>query len=701
MAARVTERIDSTRLQTKRDPALTFDQIWIVEDDAQTSARQGIAGVLRQRRTVVVQLHEVVKGESQVIASCSYQAGELRTRVPQTGRTGLALQMLDIARARSGLVVAGTSYGTNRDFIPGVLARHMDIAVEVPRDTRWITARGVTSRSRERADQLLRNAKWSSVRVVNPETGRPTEFQVAELGTVVVHQDSLRAFGFAPGSVIDPRGDLRIALTSVLAGPIEEIIQCIGWARWIRALNRRRARPNGHASNSAAPTTSLPRTRIVGLNSRPNIRLARQQDLRFVPIDDSADRKRAVVRERTRSLRVMELFAGAGGLGLGFVLAGGIERYYELLYSAEVEPIYVQTLRRNHEFRQQQLSYRQVPDVLAPLDLRRRWSEEFLSDLGKAAGGIDVLIGGPPCQGFSNANRNSWSAMNPNNRLVDVFLRYVRKLQPRLALIENVQGIMWTGQADSAPSVADHVARSLRRSGYLAFPKLLDAVWFGVPQHRTRFFLLAVHQDAGYKLDDFGPWGPFPRPTHGPGTDRDYVTVGDAIGDLPRIGNGFAGEAVPYAEPSAELISRNPFLAAMRNGAEKEAITDHVTSRHAPYVIDRYRRIRQGGNWQAISDMMTNYTSLDRTHSNIYRRLRKNEPAITIGHYRKSMLVHPTQHRGLSLREAARLQSFPDWFRFAGTADGGPGGLMYKQQQLANAVCPLLAKAIADFLLAL
>jgi site-specific DNA-cytosine methylase len=99
--------------------------------------------------------------------------------------------------------------------------------------------------------------------------------------------------------------------------------------------------------------------------------------------------------------------------------------------------------------------------------------------------------------------------------------------------------------------------------------------------------------------------------------------------------------------------------------------------------------------------MMSNYTAVERTHSNIYRRLEWDKPSITIGHYRKSMLVHPAQDRGLSLREACRLQSFPDWFRFAGTEDGRPGGLMHKQQQLANAVSPLLSKAIAEFILEL
>ena len=117
-------------------------------------------------------------------------------------------------------------------------------------------------------------------------------------------------------------------------------------------------------------------------------------------------------------------------------------------------------------------------------------------------------------------------------------------------------------------------------------------------------------------------------------------------------------------------------------------------------MIERYRRVPAGGNWEDIAASLTNYANVSRTHSNIYRRLEWMKPAITIGHYRKSMLVHPDQHRGFSLREASRLQSFPDWFRFAG-GTSRDGGLMHKQQQLANAVCPLVTKALAELILKL
>ena len=137
-------------------------------------------------------------------------------------------------------------------------------------------------------------------------------------------------------------------------------------------------------------------------------------------------------------------------------------------------------------------------------------------------------------------------------------------------------------------------------------------------------------------------------------------------------------------------------------GPEPRKESFSITSRRdADYVIERYGRIPEGANWESIRDSLTNYADASRTHSNIYRRLSWNQPAITIGHFRKSMLVHPSQSRGLSLREASRLQSLPDWFRFAGKPDGSPGGLVHKQQQLANAVSPLVTKAISEFMLSL
>ena len=476
---------------------------------------------------------------------------------------------------------------------------------------------------------------------------------------------------------------------------LDELVRAIIWARWIRPSHRRSVREE----TEVAPPVERTTERTIALKGarltvRTSIANATQQDDRLADLERTAPALRGVLARR-KALNIVELFAGAGGMGLGFLLAES-ERY-RIVHSAEVNPIYTATLERNHKYIASLDSSPRVPEEVKPVDLRSDRALEGIRSVARRAGDVDILIGGPPCQGFSNANRNSWSPSNPNNRLFNRFVDYVAELQPRAFVMENVQGVLWTSRSGNAQhmNIVDHVARRLRRAGYLVFARLLDAVWFGVPQHRSRFFLVGIHRDLGYQQDSFGAWGPFPFPTHGPIADVPYVTVRDAISDLPRLVNGDDESELRYAPGR---ITGNAFLKYVRRNAPAGRIEDHVTSRHADYVIERYRRIPPGGNWENVESMMSNYADVSRTHSNIYRRLTWDHPAITIGHYRKAMLIHPSQHRGLSLREASRLQSLPDWFRFCGRADGKDGGLVHKQQQLANAVCPLVTKALAEFL---
>ena len=181
------------------------------------------------------------------------------------------------------------------------------------------------------------------------------------------------------------------------------------------------------------------------------------------------------------------------------------------------------------------------------------------------------------------------------------------------------------------------------------------------------------------------PEDAFPAPQWTGSDDWPYRTVADAIGDLPEIPNGHRNLEVPRLLKGSDRAEEG-----------SHPIFDHITSRHAEYVLDRFRKIRPGENWTAFREMMSNYSKRDSTHSNIYRRLEWNKPSVTLGHYRKSMLIHPSQDRGLSLREAMRLQSFPDWYRIWGHEDSLAIGLDRKQQQLANAVPPILAKAVAE-----
>jgi len=694
MAPRVKRPSSMARGPTSRSRRV----ILVLEDDGATQARRRLKAVgdeLSER--VTVRLHSVADGEPHLVAEQRYRAGTM-TRRGRAGKGAFVLRMIEECSAADGAVlVAGSAYGSNGEFLDGLSKRRMHFIAEV-RASELRPGEGGRNRSRlsrPTVERLLRVAHWHSLEVTIPSTHRMQQFSAALLpGAIPHHGVAGRLFAAQTGRIGGVHRGTVFGFTSLDTNDLEDLVTTLLWTRWIRTKLRRDAR----GQTNSARATSIVVGRAASVTVRANITLAAQQDDRLEELSAGKSHRRGVLGGHERHLNIVELFAGAGGMGLGFLLASG--RGYKLIFSGEVNPIYVATLRRNHDLiATRRTMAKSVPAETRPVDLRSGDAHDLAASIAQRAGGVDILIGGPPCQGFSNANRNSWSRENPNNKLVDVFISYVEKLTPPLFVMENVQGILWTskgGRSDTTVSIVDHLARRLKRAGYDVFPRLLDAVWFGVPQFRSRFFLVGIHRDLGYHPDDFGPWGPFPRPTHGTVKGRPYVTVREAIGDLPRLGNGEGGSEIGYHAPTSDRI-HNQFLSYVRSSAPRDVIHEHVTSRHADYVIERYRRIPPGGNWEDIADTMSNYADVGRTHSNIYRRLKWDQPAITIGHYRKSMLVHPRQHRGLSLREASRLQSFPDWFRFAGNASGEDGGLVHKQQQLANAVCPLVTKAIAEF----
>lgn len=686
-------------------------EIVLIEDNSARAERRITpgAGDLTPDARVVIRVHRL--GDQGLVhaAEGSYTPGQRRDR-SRRDRSSYALGLLDgLDLPARTVVVSGSSYGSNARFLAGLSARRLAAVVEI-RPSSLVSLLDVSGMSSHAGPipvrDLLRAPNW--VDCIVPVAGSAehrVKYTVACLGAVRLASGGIgQLFAAQTGGIAGVHRGTLFGLSTDSDATLEQLLQAVGWARWIRPVVRRLER-DALQSSAIPPADSAPRRRVLRRQLRSNIKLSRLHDQAAAAQRaalGSQQPLRGVLAKGLASVNVVELFAGAGGMGLGFLMASG-EPGYRIVFSGEVDPIYVQSLRRNQASFAQLEPDRQgtTPEHITPVDLRDQHVEDDLVRHAKREGGAHVLIGGPPCQGFSNANRNSWRSSNPHNLLIDVYLRYVERLKPRAFLLENVQGIDWTPTrlgSGGAPSVLDHVRSRMASAGYEVFVKLLDAVWFGVPQYRNRFFVLGVHKDLGYRSEDFGEWGPFPKPTHGPGTDRGYVTVREALADLPEIGNGHDDDAMTYREPRASRLQKNPFLAGMRRGAPSGLITDHVTSLHADYVIERYRAIPQGGNWVDIVDKLTNYADARRTHSNIYRRLAWSDPSITIGHYRKSMLIHPAQDRGLSLREASRLQSIPDWFRFAGREDGAPGGLMHKQQQLANAVSPSLTRAIAEFI---
>jgi DNA (cytosine-5)-methyltransferase 1 len=366
-----------------------------------------------------------------------------------------------------------------------------------------------------------------------------------------------------------------------------------------------------------------------------------------------------VPRIKTRPVAV-DLFAGAGGLSEGFSEAG-----FFVALAIENDNQAATTYAYNHcrwksAYRPQLLN-----TDIAGLDFPSI-AAHLKAGLGRPP---DIVFGGPPCQGFSRSNMMTRNPSNPANNLARYFVKAVDCFQPKFAVIENVADLKLFDDG----RFIEALRREFYSINYLTEYCILNAVDFGVPQRRRRIFFVAAR--SGIPID-------FPEPTT---AKRTQVTVWDAISDLPSLKNGNTTDVMAYRDKGPPTA----YQAKMRSRMNSK-IRNNLVSCNSELVIKRYAYIPQGGNWKNIPDeLMANYEDKSRCHDWIYLRLREDQPSVAITHFRKSMLIHPRENRGLSVREAARIQSFPDHFVFCGS-------LGSQQQQVANAVPPLLAKAMAN-----
>lgn len=279
-----------------------------------------------------------------------------------------------------------------------------------------------------------------------------------------------------------------------------------------------------------------------------------------------------------------------------------------------------------------------------------------------------IIFGGPPCQGFSYSNTRTRNAGNDSNWLFEQFVRFVRVWKPDYIVFENVRGITDTCRG----LFLTHILERFSDLQYALTPGILNAKDFGVPQDRARFFLLGSRRKYSLSL---------PTPT-----TNVPVTVSDAISDLPRLENGASSSWLPYGKKKPSQYAQ-----VLRTDSGKSP--NHLVTKNAEHILERYCHIPQGGNWKDIpTELLSNYEDYTRCHTGIYSRLRLDRPSTVIGNYRKNMLIHPIQDRGLSVREAARIQSFPDCYEFFGS-------IGFQQQQVGNAVPPLLAESVFSHLL--
>jgi DNA (cytosine-5)-methyltransferase 1 len=340
----------------------------------------------------------------------------------------------------------------------------------------------------------------------------------------------------------------------------------------------------------------------------------------------------------------IDLFAGAGGMSLGASMAG-----IAVEFAVELDEHAAKTYARNHP-----------STTLYVADIRTVTKKTLRPWIGR--GDDLVVFGGPPCQGFSWSNAKTRNTSNEANWLFKEFIRIVKVLKPAWVVFENVQGIVDTAEGVFVEQLSD----DLVSLDYSIHSAKLNASHFGVPQDRTRFFLVASRDGLPFK---------FPKPS------REVLSVDDAIRDLPILANGDATCWRKYGRSHPTEYAMN-----LRNGLK--GCCNHLVTRNAQFVVKRYAHVPQGGNWQDIpARLMKNYSDRSRCHTGIYHRLAANEPSVVIGNFRKNMLIHPTQDRGLSVREAARIQSFPDTYTFRGS-------IGFQQQQVGNAVPPYLARAV-------
>ena len=381
-----------------------------------------------------------------------------------------------------------------------------------------------------------------------------------------------------------------------------------------------------------------------------------------------------------RALTMIDLFAGAGGLSEGLSEAG-----FHSLFASEIVPVYAETYRKNHP----------SSDVLTA-DIRTVNAEDILHQLKMKKGQLDLLAGGPPCQGFS-INAPIRSLLDERNHLFKEYLRFVDAFAPRAVLIENVPGLVSFEHGATLHAILD----ALSQLGYGTDVRILGAPYYGVPQMRWRTIIIGLR---GKQL----PANAFPEPTyHAPikpnfattfngqllvkfpalEASTHFTTVEEAIGDLPPLLAGEKGEPVKSysCEPTCDYQRK------ARIGSS--GVYNHEAPRLSKINMERLKYIQPGGNWTDIPHELLP-KGMQRAnkgdHTKRYGRVTPEGLASTIltkcdPHW--GAYFHYNQDRTFTVREAARIQSFPDHYIFTGTQ-------AEQYAQVGNAVPPMLANAV-------
>ncbi|MDV6344777.1 DNA cytosine methyltransferase [Nitrosomonas sp. Is37] len=362
--------------------------------------------------------------------------------------------------------------------------------------------------------------------------------------------------------------------------------------------------------------------------------------------------------------KAIDLFCGCGGITVGLQKAG-----FDVIAGIDIEKKYLVSFKHN------------FPSAKAlNIDITGISPVEFMQAVDISRGELDLLVGGPPCQGFSkNVPRRNRYLEDPKNLLVKSFLNYCEAIQPKMILMENVAE-MKNGFEET---YSQEIITRLQEKGYTVTAVVLNSADYGVPQRRRRAFFMASRLGISFAS---------PMPTHiaqeknkqmdGLFNEPSHITVWEAIGDLPSVEHGEGLELTSYACPP-----QNAYQELMRSS--KTEVRNHIARKLAD---KQYARLSSIGPGQGHKDLPVHLQTRG-GYSGAYGRLTKDmiAPTITrwVFHPGSGRWGHPVDIRTLTIREIARIQSFPDDFEFIGSYTDQAG-------QLGNAVPPLLAQAIVQ-----
>jgi DNA (cytosine-5)-methyltransferase 1 len=369
-----------------------------------------------------------------------------------------------------------------------------------------------------------------------------------------------------------------------------------------------------------------------------------------------------------RNPRAISLFAGAGGCSLGFRQVN-----YEIRFAMDIDADAVESYQRNF-----------TGTLCEVADIREFSGDMLLQRAQLQPGELDILLGGPPCQGFSSAGVKTGE--DPRNSLLRHYVRLLEGLRPKWFLMENVEGLLTNARGTH---VHDAVAAFLE-AGYSVNVEKVYAQGYGVPQRRKR--VIIVGNRLGH---DFV----FPEPVtrfSGNIFRKGEITFSTAVDDLPPPADSPV-QRVAFRQPP-----QNELQAYLRGKAQ--IVTDHYSPALSAIQLERVRGLRAGQTMKDLPDRLQHESFRRRAFRRVMdgtpvekrggapsglKRLFANEPSLTITGAATREFVHPLEDRLLTLRECARLQTFPDWFEFAGSAAS-------RIQQIGNAIPPILARALGE-----